>query len=109
MLRTDTSLSVQRFPFRAMGSACEVVLASSSDKDAQRLAQMAISEVIRIEFNPREITYPQLLEVFWQSHDPGYEVPLRQYRNAVFYLNEGQKAPNWNQRAYNSPLSSSLG
>ena len=49
MLRTDTSLSVQRFPFRAMGSACEVVLASSSDKDAQRLSQMAISEVIRIE------------------------------------------------------------
>jgi len=49
MLRTDTSLSVQRFPFRAMGSACELVLASSSDKDAQRLAQMAISEVIRIE------------------------------------------------------------
>ncbi len=49
MSRTDTSLSVQRFPFRAMGSACEVVLASSSDKDAQRLAQMAISEVIRIE------------------------------------------------------------
>ena len=49
MLRTDTSLSVQRFPFRAMGSACEVVLASSSDKDTQRLAQMAISEVIRIE------------------------------------------------------------
>lgn len=49
MLRTDTSLAVQRFPFRAMGSACEVVLASSSDKDAQRLAQMAISEVIRIE------------------------------------------------------------
>ncbi|MEY5021957.1 MAG: Thiamine biosynthesis lipoprotein ApbE precursor [Pseudomonadota bacterium] len=49
MLRTDTSLSVQRFPFRAMGSACEVVLASCSDKDAQRLAQMAISEVIRIE------------------------------------------------------------
>lgn len=49
MLRTDTSLSVQRFPFRAMGSACEVVLASCSDKDAQRLSQMAISEVIRIE------------------------------------------------------------
>jgi thiamine biosynthesis lipoprotein len=49
MLRSDTSLSVQRFPFRAMGSACEVVLASCSDKDAQRLSQMAISEVIRIE------------------------------------------------------------
>lgn len=49
MLRTDTSLFVQRFPFRAMGSACEVVLASSNDKDAQPLAQMAISEVIRIE------------------------------------------------------------
>ena len=32
-----------------MGSACEVVLAASSVHDAQRLAQMAIDEVLRIE------------------------------------------------------------
>jgi thiamine biosynthesis lipoprotein len=32
-----------------MGSACEVVLAASSVHDAQRLAQMAIEEVLRIE------------------------------------------------------------
>jgi len=47
MSHTATRLSVQRFPFRAMGSACEVVLAVN--KDAQSIAQMAINEVRRIE------------------------------------------------------------
>ncbi|MBU3723821.1 MAG: FAD:protein FMN transferase [Limnohabitans sp.] len=49
MTRTVSSWSVHRCPFRAMGSACEVVLAASSVHDAQRLAQMAIDEVLRIE------------------------------------------------------------
>lgn len=49
MTRTVSSWSVHRSPFRAMGSACEVVLAASSVHDAQRLAQMAIDEVLRIE------------------------------------------------------------
>ena len=30
-------------------------------------------------------------EIFWASHDPAVEVYSRQYRNAVFYLNEGQQ------------------
>ncbi|NDE25693.1 MAG: FAD:protein FMN transferase [Betaproteobacteria bacterium] len=49
MTRTVSSWSVHRCPFRAMGSACEVVLAASSVHDAQRLAHMAIDEVLRIE------------------------------------------------------------
>ncbi|NDD24885.1 MAG: FAD:protein FMN transferase, partial [Betaproteobacteria bacterium] len=49
MTRTVSSWSVHRSPFRAMGSACEVVLAASSVHDAQRLAHMAIDEVLRIE------------------------------------------------------------
>ena len=32
-----------------------------------------------------------MLDVFWESHDPGYDVYSRQYRNAVFYLNETQR------------------
>lgn len=49
------------------------------------------SEAIRIEFDPQKISYARLLEVFWDSHDPGYDVYNRQYRNAVFYLNGEQQ------------------
>jgi peptide-methionine (S)-S-oxide reductase len=49
------------------------------------------SEVIRVEYNPKQVSYRNLLEVFWESHDPGYDAYLRQYRNAIFYLNEQQR------------------
>ena len=49
------------------------------------------SEAIRIEFVPKKVSYAQLLEVFWASHDPGYDAYNRQYRSVVFYLNERQK------------------
>src|SRR4051794_31687175 len=28
------------------------------------------AEVIQIEFDPAKISYPKLLEVFWEAHDP---------------------------------------
>lgn len=49
------------------------------------------SEAVRIEFDPGKISYAELLELFWASHDPASEVYSRQYRNAVFYLNEVQQ------------------
>ena len=49
------------------------------------------SETVLIEFNPREVSYLQLLEVFWNSHDPTYEVFSRQYRNAIFYVTGEQR------------------
>jgi peptide-methionine (S)-S-oxide reductase len=54
------------------------------------------AEVVQIEFNPNEITFDQLLEVFWATHDPttlnrqGPDIGT-QYRSAVFYHNEAQK------------------
>lgn len=49
-MRSDVStLSVHRLPFKAMGSACEVVLGSPSLEEAKGLAQVAIDEVQRIE------------------------------------------------------------
>ncbi len=54
------------------------------------------AEAIEIEFNPKEISFDQLLEVFWQLHDPttmnrqGNDVGT-QYRSAIFYCNETQK------------------
>lgn len=54
------------------------------------------AEVIQIKYNPEEITYDQLLEVFFGTHDPttlnrqGPDVGT-QYRSAIFYHNETQK------------------
>lgn len=55
------------------------------------------AEVARIVYNPEIISFDELLEVFWQTHDPttlnrqGADVGT-QYRSVVFYHNEEQKA-----------------
>jgi peptide-methionine (S)-S-oxide reductase len=49
------------------------------------------SEVIRIEFDHTVISYKQLLDVFWDSHDPEYNAYSLQYRNAIFTLTEKQR------------------
>ncbi len=49
------------------------------------------SETVQVEFNPQEISYRQLLQIFWASHDPTHKVFSRQYRNAIFYLSDEQR------------------
>lgn len=49
------------------------------------------SEVILVEFDPQVVTYAELLAVFWDLHDPTSNPWSRQYRNAIFYLNESQQ------------------
>lgn len=54
------------------------------------------AEVIQITFDPQAISYDELLEVFWQTHDPttlnqqGADIGT-QYRSAIFYHNEKQR------------------
>jgi len=54
------------------------------------------AEVLRIEFDPKVVSYETLLEVFWHTHDPttlnrqGNDVGP-QYRSAIFYHNNTQK------------------
>lgn len=53
------------------------------------------AEVIKIEFDPSRLTYQQLLEVFWNTHDPttlnqqGADVGT-QYRSIVFTTSPSQ-------------------
>jgi peptide-methionine (S)-S-oxide reductase len=54
------------------------------------------AEVVQIVYDPEKISFDELLEVFWQVHDPttlnqqGNDVGP-QYRSAIFYNNEEQK------------------
>ena len=54
------------------------------------------AEVIQIDFDPSLISYENLLDIFWKSHDPttlnrqGADTGT-QYRSAIFYHSEKQK------------------
>ena len=54
------------------------------------------AEVAKIEFDTDQISYQQILNVFWQAHDPttlnkqGADVGT-QYRSVIFYHSEEQK------------------
>ena len=54
------------------------------------------AEVIQIQFNPSVITFQEILDVFFATHDPttlnrqGYDVGT-QYRSAIFHHSTAQK------------------
>lgn len=54
------------------------------------------AESIQITYDPAVITYDELLEIFWKTHDPttlnrqGNDIGT-QYRSVIFYHNEKQK------------------
>ncbi len=50
------------------------------------------TEALEVEFDPSRISYDELLDNFWSGHDPGSPQFSVQYRNALFYHDEGQRA-----------------
>jgi len=54
------------------------------------------AEVVQIEFDASEVSYPELLRVFWEAHDPttlnrqGPDVGT-QYRSVIFYHDDAQR------------------
>ena len=54
------------------------------------------AEVVHIEYDPEQVSYEQLLNIFWQTHNPttlnrqGTDFGT-QYRSAIFYHNDKQK------------------
>jgi peptide-methionine (S)-S-oxide reductase len=55
------------------------------------------AEVAQVEYDPAQVSYEELLKVFWDNHDPttlnrqGPDVGT-QYRSAIFYHTPEQKA-----------------
>ncbi len=58
--------------------------------------QSGHAEVIQIEFDPRKVSFEQLLNLFWNAHDPttlnrqGADTGT-QYRSTIMYHNDEQK------------------
>jgi peptide-methionine (S)-S-oxide reductase len=54
------------------------------------------AEVVQVEFDPSQVTYDELLDVFWSNHNPttlnrqGPDVGT-QYRSVIFYHSPGQR------------------
>lgn len=49
------------------------------------------TETLQLDYDPRVITYEQLLEIFWMSHDPTERTWSRQYMAIAFFHNETQQ------------------
>jgi len=54
------------------------------------------AEAIEIKYDPKIISYNELLDIFWKMHNPttlnrqGPDIG-KQYRSAIFYVDENQK------------------
>lgn len=65
------------------------------------------AEVVQINFDPNIVSYDELLEIFWKTHDPttlnrqGADVGT-QYRSVIFYNDDNQKQK---AESYKSELS----
>lgn len=63
------------------------------------------AEVIRVEYDPKAVSYEKILDTFWEAHDPttlnrqGNDSGT-QYRSIILYANEAQKAAAEKSKAH---------
>jgi len=50
------------------------------------------TETVQMDYDPAAISYEELLELFWDSHDPAAPSWSRQYMSLLFYHNDEQRS-----------------
>jgi peptide-methionine (S)-S-oxide reductase len=69
------------------------------------------NEVVLVVFDPKQVSYEQLLQVFWEGHDPTQGMRQgndtgTQYRSGIYYFDDEQRAAAERSRdAYQQALS----
>ena len=95
MVSKVTPLKIHRMPFKAMGSACEVVLASHTQKEAESMAKFAIDEVWRIEHKYSRYTNDSIIAKINQQagqgavHCDDETCALFQFASQIFDKSDG--------------------
>ena len=49
------------------------------------------TETFQVDYDPEELSYTDLLDVVFESHDPNHQTRKKQYQNVVFYETETQR------------------
>ena len=49
------------------------------------------TESIQVDFNPKVVSYGELVDIFWNNHNPHSKSYSTQYANILFYHNDYQK------------------
>ena len=49
------------------------------------------TETVQIDYDPAKISYSELLDIFWKSHEPEYQSWSQQYKSVIFYHSEEQR------------------
>jgi peptide-methionine (S)-S-oxide reductase len=50
------------------------------------------SETVQVDYDPARVSYDQLLDAFWNSHNASADAYSNQYRSIIFYHDEDQRA-----------------
>ena len=49
------------------------------------------TECVQVDYDPAKITFDQILERIWTSHNPCVRTEYKQYRNAIFHATDVQR------------------
>jgi peptide-methionine (S)-S-oxide reductase len=72
------------------------------------------AEAVRVVYDPSKTTFTDLLKVFWETHDPTQGMRQgndrgSQYRSAIYYTTDAQRAEAERTRALYAPVIKPLG